>query len=101
MVSLADRITEEIEMAPPRTVEPGRVVASGIGACFWAVGWVAFWVLAVVGGVMRAVRAAAGWCAAGVRLGWLDAREQAARRNFAPERWPTRARKPRAAGGTG
>lgn len=101
MTTLAERITEELELAPRRNFEPGKAAASAVGAPFWAVGWLAFWSLAVIGGAMRTVRAAVGWCAFGVKLGWLDARAQATRKDFATERWPTRPRKPRAAGGTG
>ena len=85
-MSLSTRVAERVKAAQPSTV-----LADIVAAPFYALGWVVFWVLVVIGGVWR-------WSMAAIALGWFEAREQATRREVGTNRWPVRARVRRAHG---
>ena len=75
---LSDRIDDE-----SREPSSGFRVLDFVGMPFYALGLITFWMLAITGGVTR-------WCAAGVRLGWLEARRSAQGRGWDGQRWPVR-----------
>jgi hypothetical protein len=120
MVSLVERVGEQargvrVAAFAGRVVRAaGRVVASVLVAPLWAVAWLTFWLCVGVGAALRAAGAAVvavlrgvglvlRYVAAAVKLGWLDARRQAQRRDVGVGHWPVApwVRKPGPAGGAG
>jgi hypothetical protein len=81
------RLSRRID-ATARDAPAGPRALDLVGALFYGVGALVFWILVAAGGVVR-------WTWAAVRLGWLEARERAAGRGLDQARWPVRPRGPR------
>lgn len=67
---LSERITAEAQQ-----IRVGRALLDLLGAPFYVIGWLVFWV--TLGSV-----AAGRWAFAGMRLGWKEARERAEARGL-------------------
>jgi len=71
---------DEISQAA-REVRLGRILLEVIGAPFYVLGWLVFWV--VVGGLRGVI-----WVAIAVKFGWMDARKSAQARGVTMPVWP-------------